>query len=589
MINTLLIEFLQNRLTEAILKTFEEKISSDDAQADIAQCQQENFGHYQCNSALKLAKILKENPRKVAEQILKNIDPVEDGFELFSKIEIAGPGFINLTLDKDFLSEYLNQKILSDPKLGAKKGDKTKRIIVEFSSPNVAKELHVGHLRSTIIGDSLARLFEFLNYDVLRLNHIGDWGTQFGMLINYLKKYQPKILSKEEKVDLSKLTIWYKEAKRLFDEDENFKNDSRKEVVSLQSGEKTAKNAWNIICDISRKAFKEIYDLLDVKIIERGESFYNDDLLKIVDDLEKKGFIEVSDGAKCVFIEGFKNREGNPLPIMVQKSDGGFNYDTTDIAAFKHRCEIERANRIIIVTDLGQSLHFQMIYPLVVKAKYLDPNKTQFDHVTFGVVLGEDKKKFKTRSGETEKLIDLLNKAVDHAKNILKERLKDEDSKTIEQAAKNLGISAVKYADLSNHRVKDYIFSYDKMLSLEGNTAAFLFYSYVRILSIKRKINPNMEELLKTTKIELEHPSEISLALQLARFAETLHLMSRDLLPNRLTDYLYDLATKFNVFFRDCRVEGTINQNQRLLLCHLTEKVFKAGFYILGLKPLEKM
>ncbi|NGX28489.1 MAG: Arginine--tRNA ligase [Candidatus Anoxychlamydiales bacterium] len=588
MIDGLLIDFLQNRLTEAILKSFEEELSVKEAIADVANCLDENFGHYQCNSALKLAKILKDNPKKIADKIISNLKTIEDGKQIFAKIEIAGPGFINLTISNTFLSALLN-KNLFDPKLGAKKSKNLQKIVVEFSSPNIAKELHVGHLRSTIIGDALARLFEFLGHDVLRLNHVGDWGTQFGMLIHYLKTYQPKILSKEKEANLTTLTVWYKEAKKLFDEDPNFKKQSQLEVLNLQAKEETAFNAWHIIYDISRKAFDEIYSLLDIKLIERGESFYNDDLPVIVKDLENKKLIEVSNGAKCVFIEGFKNREGNPLPVMVQKSDGGYNYDTTDIAGFRQRCNIEKANRIIIVTDSGQSLHFQMIYLLVVKAKYLDPNKTQFDHVTFGVVLGEDKKKFKTREGETVKLIDLLNTAIDRAKKILKDRLKNLDEKAIDESAKNLAMSAIKYADLSNHRIKDYMFSYAKMLSLEGNTAAFLFYSYVRILSIKKKVGVDIEKLLKTDEIDIKHPSEISLGFHLLRFAEILELMSRDLLPNRLTDYLYELATRFNIFFRDCRVEGSPEQDSRLILCHLTQKVLKKGFDILGLKPLDQM
>jgi arginyl-tRNA synthetase len=582
-----LINFIQNKLTDAILKTFEKSISLEDAKADVAVCMQEDFGHYQLNSALKIAKILKENPRKVAEKIISNIDLFENEKKIFSALDIAGPGFINIKLSESFLSEILNHN-LKDPLFGCIKSKNHEKIVIDFSSPNIAKELHVGHLRSTIIGDSIARLFEFLKYDVLRLNHVGDWGTQFGMLINYLKKYHPKILSKEEESNLHTLTNWYKESKKLFDEDEKFKKDSQNEVVNLQSHEKEAINAWNIIYDISRKAFQEIYDLLDINIIERGESFYNEQLPEIVKDLENKNLIEVSDGSKCVFVEGFKNREGNPLPIIIQKADGGFNYDTTDIAAFKHRCQIEKASRIIIVTDAGQSLHFQMLYPLVVKAKYLDPNKTKFDHVTFGVVLGEDKKKFKTRSGETTKLIDLLLKAVESAKTILKDRLKDISKEELNKKAINLGISALKYADLSNNRNKDYVFSFDKMLSLEGNTAAFLFYSYVRILSIKRKAK-NIDEIIKTTKIDLKHPSEISLGLHLARFAEVIEIMKRELLPNRLCDYLYDLATKFNVFFRDCQVINSLEEKDRLVLCHLSEVILKAGFDILGLKPLDQM
>jgi len=586
MFESLLIEFLQNRFTESILENFEDKLTAEQAIADVAVCQEEIFGHYQCNSALKLAKILKDNPKKIADKIIFSLNQKEDDKNIFSKVEIAEPGFINLTLTEDFISSILN-KMIFDTKLGAKKIVKINKIIVEFSSPNIAKELHVGHLRSTIIGDALANLFEFLGYEVLRLNHIGDWGTQFGMLINYLKKFEPRVLTLEKKADLSTLTTWYKKARKLFDTDPKFKKDSQLEVVKLQSQEKEAMDAWKIICNISKKAFDEIYDLLDIKLVERGESYYNDDLPLIVEDLEKKNMIEISNNAKCVFLEGYKNREGNPMPVIVQKSDGGYNYDTTDIAAFRNRCQIEKADRILVVTDSGQSLHFEMVYNLVVKAKYLDPNKTRFDHVTFGVVLGKDKKKFKTREGETVKLIDLINSAIDHAKKVLKKRLKDQNN--LQESAKKLAISAIKYADLSNHRQKDYVFSYEAMLSLEGNTVAFLFYSYVRILSIKRKVNEDIDLLLQTAKINLKHPSEITLGFYLVRFSEVLEMMTKDLLPNRLTDYLYELAKQFNIFFRDCRVQGSEEQNSRLLLCYLTEKIFKAGFDILGLKPLDKM
>jgi arginyl-tRNA synthetase len=580
-----LISILQEIVTKAISKTFTQ-FSSE--KADIALCLQQQFGHYQCNSALKLGKILKKSPREVAQEIISNIDRCFLQEDIFEDISIAGPGFINMKLTSSFISSQLNT-IVKDPFLGVKQSDPPQKIIVEFSSPNIAKELHVGHLRSTIIGDCLARLFEFLGNDVLRLNHIGDWGTQFGMLITYLKQYHPKILIGEEKADLSSLTDWYKQAKKKFDADADFKKRSQLEVVNLQGKEKEAYNAWNIICDISRLAFEEIYGLLDVKIKERGESFYNPYLKSIVEDLQEKGLIEISDNAKCIFIEGFKNREGNPLPLMIQKSDGGFNYDTTDMAGFKHRTEEEKADRIIVVTDAGQSLHFQMIYKAAVKAKYLDPNKTEFDHVTFGLVLGPDGKKFKTREGATEKLIDLLKEAVDRAKNLLIERLPNLDEKEINSIAKALGIGAIKYADLSCHRQKDYLFSYDRMLRFEGNTAAFLLYAYVRIMGIKRKVKVNIDEIIDVSEIELEHPSEISLGFHLRRFGEVLETVSKDLLPNRLTDYLYELAENFNAFFRDCRVDGSDKQNNRLILCELTGRILQKGLNILGLKTVNRM
>ncbi len=574
-----LLDWLKAHVFSAIKSAF----GDVDAEPNVAPCQEE-FGHYQCNNALQLAKVLKLAPRQVAQKL---IDALLEK-EAFSKIEIAGPGFINFTFTKEFLSEYL-QKQLKDPLLGSPLPKKRQKVIVEFSSPNVAKELHVGHIRSTIIGDCLARLFEFLGHDVLRLNHIGDWGTQFGMLIAYMKEHAADVLTGEQKTDLPSLMGWYRAAKRKFDEDPEFKKKSQLEVVQLQSHEPLAFHAWEVICDISRKGYQEIYDLLDVKIHERGESFYNPYLKNVVDELSEKHLIQISDGAKCLFLEGFKNREGDPLPLMVQKSDGGYNYDTTDLAAIRYRIFVDRADRIIYVTDVGQSLHFQMIFAAAQKALWLDPSKTQVDHVGFGLVLGVDGKKFKTRSGETEKLIDLLYEAISHAKELLLERLPDMDSQERDHLAHVLGIDAVKYADLSSNRTKDYTFSYERMLRFEGNTAVFLLYSYVRIHGIWRKVGANKAEVLASHSIQLDHPSEISLGTHLARFGEVLEMMKRDLYPNHLTDYLYALAEKFNVFFRDCRVEGTPQEKSRLVLCELALRVFAQGFDILGLKKVERM
>ena len=329
--------------------------------------------------------------------------------------------------------------------------------------------------------------------------------------------------------------------------------------------------------------------MLDVRIIERGESFYNPYLAERVSDLESKGLITISDGAKCVFLEGFQTRDGMPLPMIVQKSDGGYNYDTTDVAALWHRIFIEKADRIVVVTDAGQSLHFAMLFKVAEKAGYINPDKVRVDHVPFGLVLGQDGKKFKTRSGETEKLIDLLLEAVRQAEIIMHERLPELAPEEIALLARTLGIDAVKYADLACNRAKDYVFSYERMLKFEGNTAAFLLYAYVRIQGIKRKVGKSIEEVIKTSTIALEHPSEIGLALHLCQFGETLEMMSRDLLPNRLTDYLYNLAEKFNAFFRDCRVEGSPQENSRLLLAEASARVLEKGLTILGLKTLDRM
>ncbi|KAG6559700.1 Arginine--tRNA ligase [Candidatus Rhabdochlamydia oedothoracis] len=580
---THLISLIEEKATQAIANRFStEMVDPMLLQAEITESTQPQFGHYQCNSALKIAKIVKGNPRQIAKQIVDVIDLYDPaGHKMIEKIEIAGAGFINIFLSPDFLAKRI-ESMLSDERLGVPLA-KREKIIVEFSSPNIAKELHVGHLRSTIIGDALARLFEFLGYEVLRLNHIGDFGTQFGMLIAYIQKYELNTF--QDAIDLSTLMSWYKKAKHHFDQDPEFKKLSQLEVVKLQQGNKSSFQIWERICEVSKAAFREIYRLLNVRLIERGESFYSPYLAQIVADLEQKGLVAISNGAKCIFLDGFIGRDNAPLPMIVQKSDGGYNYETTDMAALYHRVQKEKATRIIIITDAGQSLHFAMIFKAAEKADYFDPKQLQLDHVPFGVVLGPDGKKFKTRSGETEKLIDLLMGAIQRAKQILETRLPFLSEEELEKSAKILGIDAVKYADLCCHRIKDYVFSYDRMLRFEGNTAAFLLYAYVRIQGIKRKIG---KEVVKGP-IVLSHPSEVAMAFHLCLFPETLQRMSQDLLPNRLCDYLYALAEKFHAFFRDCRVEGSSEENSRLLLSEATAQVLKKGLSILGLRTLERM
>jgi arginyl-tRNA synthetase len=578
-------DILEDGLREALKVAF----NLGDLKPEITQSTQVQFGHYQCNNALKIAKELKANPRQVAQKIIDALTQESSEIDsLFSKIEIAGPGFINFTFQPSFLAEQLNQMLL-DPHYGIEKLKHPKRVIVEFSSPNTAKELHVGHLRSTIIGDCLARVFEFLGETVIRLNHVGDWGTQFGMLIEYMRENVPGVLTGNQETDLPSLMGWYKNSKKQFDEDPEFKKRSQLQVVKLQGGDEPTLAAWKIICDISRKSYGQIYDLLDVKLIERGESFYNPYLKGVVEDLEKRGLVTLSEGAKCIYLEGFEGRDGTAFPIIIQKSDGGYNYDTTDLAALRHRIEQEQADRIIYVTDAGQSLHFQMIFKAAEKAGYLDPQKIRVDHVPFGVVLGLDGKKFKTRSGSTEKLIDLLYEAVKQAKIILQERLPDLSPKELEEDAEVLGIDAIKYADLSGHRIKDYVFSYERMLKFEGNTATFLLYAYVRIQSIKRKVGKEMSAVVKRALIAIDHPSEIALALHVLQFSEALRMVAEELLPNRLTDYLYSLSEKFHAFFRDCRVEGSPEEESRLLLCEVTGRVLQKGLELLGLKTLDRM
>lgn len=587
MLTSTVLEYLTEEFRQATLAAFPALSDQGSVPIEITQSTQDKFGHYQFNSAMKICKMVQKNPREVAQSIIEKLEVSKSKSSVIDHLDIAGPGFINIFIRTSFLENQV-QEILDDPLLGVSKPPK-QRIIVDFSSPNTAKEMHVGHLRSTIIGDCIARVLEFLGHDVVRLNHIGDWGTAFGMLIAYMKELHPYILEGNEKTDLSHLVNWYKESKQRFDVDPEFKKRSQLEVVALQAGDPISKKGWEIICKISEVGYQAIYDLLNVKINTRGESFYNPLLPGIVKELEDKGLVEVSDGAKCIFIDEFRNREGEAMPLMIQKSDGGYNYDTTDMAAIKQRIFDEKADRIIIVTDAGQSLHFQMIFKVAEKAGFLSERKVELDHVPFGLVLGSDGKKFRTRSGDTEKLIDLITTGIEQAKKILMERDPNLDPKECKKVAEVLGIGAIKYADLSCHRTSDYTFSYERMLKFEGNTAAYLMYSYVRVAGIKRKIQADIDAIKKTTKLVVKHPSEIALAMHLCQFGETIQLVSRDLLPNRLTDYLYGLAEKFNAFFRDCRVEGSAEQNSRLLLCEATARIMQTGLHLLGLKTIEKM
>lgn len=551
---------------------------------EISEATQEKFGHYQCNNAMKWAKILKRKPQEIAQELAASLHSSEK----IDSLKIEGPGFINIFLKPDALAAKI-ETLLKGDRLGIQAPVHPENILIDFSSPNIAKEMHVGHLRSTIIGDSLARLFEFLGHEVHRINHIGDWGTSFGMLIAFIKQNHPELQNEAEHLSLEDLALWYKQSKACFDVDPAFKKTSQLEVVKLQSGDPENKKIWEVLCAISAKAYREIYALLDIRIEDRGESFYNSLLPFIISDLESKNLIEISEGAKCVFLEEFKSREGTPLPLMVQKSDGGYNYDTTDMAAIWHRIHEDKADRIIYVTDQGQSTHFQMIFKAAEKAGYLNHAKTRTDHVGFGLVLGSDGKKFRSRSGDTEKLIDLLTTAIEEAKKILIQRIPDLKEPELSKAAKDLGLGAVKYSDLSSHRQSDYVFSYEKMLRFEGNTAAFIMYSYVRVGGIKRKVEASGQIASAQEPITLNHPSEIALALHLARFEEHLLQMAEDLLPHHLTDYLYNLSEKFNAFFRDCRVEGSEFQGSRLKLAEATAKVLKKGLELLGISPLERM
>ena len=578
---------LKIKFDKALVAAFGQDLAGTDPM--VVPASNPKFGDYQCNVAMSLAKKLKDKPRAIATQIIENLDITD----FCLPPEIAGPGFINLTLKPEYLEAHL-QQIIKDERLGITATKNPQQIVIDFSSPNIAKEMHVGHLRSTIIGDSLARVLEFQGHDVLRLNHVGDWGTQFGMLITYLREAFPEALTTADVLDIGDLVAFYKQSKKRFDEDEDFKEKSRKEVVSLQAGAEDSNYAWQLLCNQSRREFQVIYDLLDIKLNERGESFYNSMLSGIVEGLNKLGLLEESDGAKCVFLEGFTNKEGEPLPLIVQKSDGGYNYATTDLAAVVHRIEKEGANRLIYVTDSGQANHFSQVWQVAKKADWI-PENVEVVHVPFGLVLGEDGKKLKTRSGETVRLRDLLDEAINKARNDLEKRLKEENrsesKEFIENAAQVVGLSAVKYADLSQNRNSNYVFSFDKMLALQGNTAPYLLYAYVRVQGIARKGEINFEKLRKDAKIILQDEQELVLGKHLLQLNEVLNMVSVELLPNRLCEYLYELSEKFNKFFENCPVLKSEEpvRTSRLLLCDVTARTLKLGLSLLGISVLERM
>ncbi|AFY36325.1 arginine--tRNA ligase [Calothrix sp. PCC 7507] len=547
------------------------------------------FGDYQANVALSLSKRQGLQPRAIASTIVEKLDVSE----ICEPPEIAGPGFINLKLKPVYLEAQLTS-IQIDPRLGVPTAKTPQREIVDFSSPNIAKEMHVGHLRSTIIGDSIARILEFRGHDVLRLNHVGDWGTQFGMLIAYLREVYPQALTTANALDIGDLVSFYRKAKQRFDADETFQETARQEVVRLQAGAQDTIHAWKMLCEQSRREFQIIYDLLDVKLTERGESFYNPLLPGIVEDLAKSGLLVENQGAQCVFLEGFTNREGEPLPLIVQKSDGGYNYATTDLASLRYRIQQDEAKRIIYVTDTGQANHFAQFFQVARKAGWI-PEDVELVHVPFGLVLGEDGKKFKTRSGDTVRLRDLLDEAIVRARADLENRLQEyertETEEFIAHASEVIGISAVKYADLSQNRTSNYIFSYDKMLSLKGNTAPYMLYAYVRTQGISREGNIDFEQMGANTKILLETDTELTLAKHLLQLSEVIADVEQDLLPNRLCEYLYQLSDKFNKFYENCPVLQSEEpvRTSRLALCNLTARTLKLGLSLLGIQVLERM
>jgi arginyl-tRNA synthetase len=596
---------LEAQLRAAMERAFPEaaaQASAADRPLDpqLAPASKPEFGDFQANGALPLARPLGQPPRQIAQAIVAQLAADPAFTELCLEPVIAGPGFINLTLRPERLTAEVAAR-LGDPRLGVPTvadeagGQAPAPVVVDFSSPNIAKEMHVGHLRSTIIGDCLARVLEFRGHPVLRLNHVGDWGTQFGMLITHLKQVAPEALDTADAVDLGDLVAFYRQAKARFDDDETFQTTAREEVVKLQAGDPLSLKAWGLLCDQSRREFQKIYDRLDISLGERGESFYNPYLQGVVDDLKEAGLLVVDAGAGCVFLEGVTGKDGQPLPLIVQKSDGGFNYATTDLAAIRYRFaaapEGDGAGRVIYVTDAGQASHFAGVFQVARRAGWI-PEGASVEHVPFGLVQGEDGKKLKTRAGDTVRLKDLLDEAVERAEADLRRRLEEEgrseDEAFIQRVATTVGLAAVKYADLSTNRITNYQFSFDRMLALTGNTAPYLLYAVVRIAGIARK---GGDLGAACGDLSFSEPQEWALIRELLKLDGVIAEVEAELLPNRLCSYLFELSQVFNRFYDQVPVLKAEEpaRSSRLALCRLTADTLRLGLGLLGIPTLERM
>lgn len=538
------------------------------------------FGDYQANGAMGAAKRMKTNPRELAQKILDQAD-LQD---IAEKIEIAGPGFINITLKNEFITQSLEQ-CLDIPVI------EQKNIVIDYSAPNLAKEMHVGHLRSTIIGDALARVLEYQGQNVIRQNHMGDWGTQFGMLIAELELE----LSQGEQAELalSDLEVFYQQSKKHFDADPEFADTARAYVVKLQSGDANCIKLWKQFIDVSIAHNSEIYKNLNVGLTAKHikpESAYNNDLQWIVEDLETKQLAVESDGAKVVFLDELADKNGDPSPMIVQKSGGGFLYATTDLAALKYRVEELNADRILYFIDARQSLHMKQVFTTSTKANYASEN-VSLEHHAFGTMMGKDGKPFKTRTGGTVKLADLLIESVERADKLVREKNTNLNDQEITEIARKVGIGAVKYADLSKTRTNDYIFDWDAMLSFEGNTAPYLQYAYTRIFSIFRKADIDLDTF--SAKVKLTTSEEKQLALKLLQFNEVVNQVAIDCYPHSLCNFLFELSSLFMSFYEHCPILKSDIEHEtaqsRLQLCAYSACILKKGLDLLGIEVMEKM
>ncbi|MGA0804992.1 MAG: arginine--tRNA ligase [Pseudohongiellaceae bacterium] len=573
---------LKQHLDSRVSALLRELTGQPDAQAVVQPAKNAQFGDYQANGIMGLAKKTGRNPRELGAAVAEKLDLGD----IASKVEVAGPGFINIHLSPEFLSRRLNA--LDHGRLVARTTE-PQTVVIDYSSPNLAKEMHVGHLRGTIIGDAIARTFDYLGHHLIRQNHFGDWGTQFGMLITYLEDAG---VVNDEKLHsaLSDLEKFYRAAKEKFDGDADFAARARDNVVKLQAGIPSQRAAWERFTKVSMEHCFELYHKLGISLQEsdtRPESFYNDRLPDVVQTLQDKGLLQESDGALCVFLDEFRTREGEPLPVIVQKTGGGYLYSTTDLAAIRYRsCELG-AQRVLYVVDARQSLHFQQVFTVARLAGFANAG-CSLEHLSYGTMMGSDGKPFKTRSGDTIKLIDLCEESMQRAYALVSDKNPDLPETQRREIARTIGIAAVKYADLSKNRNSDYMFDWDSMLALDGNTAPYLLYAYARIRSIFRRagLDPDARHTVAVAAAE-----EKALALKLLQFTEVVETLAQDCLPNQLCLYLYELSGIFMRFYEACPVlkaEGT-ERESRLGLCQLSALTLKQGLELLGITPLEQM
>ncbi|WP_296032818.1 arginine--tRNA ligase [uncultured Alcanivorax sp.] len=553
----------------------------------IDRTKDKSHGDFATNIALMLAKPAGMKPRDLAEKLIAAL-PSDSAV---AKVDIAGPGFINFFQADDWLTGLL-ESALADDFLGIDRPEQPQTVVVDYSSPNLAKEMHVGHLRSTIIGDAVVRTLEFLGHTVIRQNHVGDWGTQFGMLLAYLEEQKAEEGERELSRELANLETFYRAAKQRFDESDTFADRARALVVKLQSGDDYCLNLWAEFNQVSLSHCQAIYDRLGVSLTPsdvRGESAYNDDLAQVVADLDSKGLLSESQGAQCVFMDAFKNKEGEPLPVIVRKADGGYLYATSDLAALRYRAGTLQADRMLYFVDQRQALHFQQMFTLAKLAAFV-PEQTELAHMGFGTMNGPDGRPFKTRDGGTVKLVDLLDEAEQRAFALVQEKNPQLDDDELRTIARSVGIGAVKYADLSKNRSSDYIFNFEQMLSFEGNTAPYLLYAYTRVASVFRKAERDMASV--SGDFLLNEDAEQALAARLVQFAEVLQNVADKGQPHLLSTYLYDVAGLFSSFYEHCPILSSEDEgirNSRLKLAALTARTLKHGMELLGLSPLERM